>query len=125
MIRAAPVSRRLRARGWCGSDRFRRVLVGWGLHPGEPFEWRGDGREVLGAAEHDEDGIVAGDGADGLGPFLPVDGGGDGLGAARERLHHQEVADPVGSQVERGEETEEGGGGLADVGGDGVYGPAV
>src|SRR5688572_20350549 len=109
MIRAAPVSRRLRASGWCGSDRFRRVPFGWGLYPGELFESMRDGREVLGAAQHDEDGIVAGDGADDLGPFLPVDGGGDGLGAAREGFHHQEVTDPVGSQVERGEETEEGG----------------
>src|SRR5829696_6582772 len=84
--RAMPVTSRLRPRGGCGKWSFRPCPFRGRLHPCQLLQTVRDGREVLGAAKYDEDGIVAGDGADDLGPLLPVDGGGDGLGPPGERL---------------------------------------
>jgi hypothetical protein len=92
---------------------------------GETLKALADGREVAGFAEDDEDGIVAGEGADDLGPFLPIEGDGDGLGAAGQGLEEEQVADAIGAEIERGEEPREGGGRIGDVGGDHVGGSTL
>src|SRR6516164_8991531 len=46
-----------------------------------------------GGAADDEDGVVAGDGAEDLGPLLGVEGDADGLRAAGEGVEHDELAD--------------------------------
>src|SRR5690606_25058474 len=84
-----------------------------------------DGGQVAGVAEDDEDGVVAGEGAEDLGPFLPVDGLGDGLSAADHGLDDEEVAGAFGAEEEGGQETCERRGGVPGLGRQGVVGAAL
>src|SRR5690348_7594222 len=67
---------------------------------GELEEPGGEGETGLGGAGDDQNGIVAGDGAEDLLELLLVDGLGDGLGAAPYRMEDDELADPVDPREE-------------------------
>jgi hypothetical protein len=63
---------------------------------------------AVGVPDDDEDGVVAGDGAEDLRPLFPVEGFGDGLGAAGEGSDDEEVAGAFGGDEESGKEPVEG-----------------
>jgi hypothetical protein len=63
-----------------------------------------NGGELGGVAEHEQDGVVAGDAAEDFGPLLPVECFGDRLSAAGEGLDDEEVAGPFGADEESGQE---------------------
>jgi hypothetical protein len=96
-----------------------------GSEAGEPLKAFADGGEVIGIPKDDEDGVVAGEGADDLRPLFPVEGDGDGLCAAGERFYQEEVTDAIGAEIEGGEEAGEGWRRVGDVGGDRVGGAAL
>lgn len=67
---------------------IRGFVVGLG-NEGLDAGFEGFGAAVVGA--DDEDGVVAGEGADDFGPLFVVEGGGDGLGAADGGEDDEEV----------------------------------
>jgi hypothetical protein len=96
-----------------------------GSEAGEPLKALADGGEVTGISKDDEDGVVAGEGADDLRPLFPVEGDGDGLCAAGERFYQEEVPDAIGAEIEGREEAGEGWRRVGDVGGYRVGGAAL
>jgi hypothetical protein len=78
-----------------------------GSEAGEPLKALADGGEVTGISKDDEDGVVAGEGADDLRPLFPVEGDGDGLCAAGERFDEEEVAYAIRPEVEGWKEASE------------------
>ena len=52
----------------------------------------------VGGPADDEDGVLAGDGAEDLRPALRVDRLGDRLGAARQRMKNDQLADSIDSR---------------------------
>ena len=67
---------------------------------GDLAEAAGEALAGGGGPADDEHGVVAGDGAEDLGPFLGVQGDADGLGAAGEGVEHDELADAADLGVE-------------------------
>src|SRR5690606_2596166 len=110
---------------WSGGGRggTRRELLR--TEAGQLFQLLLDGFQAAGVAEDDEDGVVAGDGAEDLGPLLPVEGLGDGLCAAGEGLDEEEVADAFRADEERGEQALERRALLPGLGRERVVGPAL
>lgn len=116
---AGPPPERVRG-GWCA------WLQGGGLcGAGGVFEAGADGVEGVGGAEDDEDGVIAGDGAEDLVPFLAVESDGQGLSATGEGMDDDEVVDAFGGEEEGGCEALEAGGLVGGVGGHVVGGVAV
>src|SRR5690348_3316626 len=74
---------------------------------GELEKPSGEGEASLGRAGDDEDGIVAGNGAEDLLELLLIDGFGDGLGAASYRMKDDELPDPVDAREELRQEIAE------------------
>jgi hypothetical protein len=64
---------------------------------------------LMSVAPVEENRVVAGQRSEDLGPFLPVERLCDGLGAARERLDHEQVPRPFGPDEESGQQPLEGG----------------
>ena len=54
---------------------------------------------LVGVAEDDQDAVIAAQSAHDFGPFFPVQGLGDGLGAARQSADDDEVAGAFGTEV--------------------------
>src|SRR5690554_6287634 len=75
-------------------------------------------------SKHDKNRVISGDRPDDLGPLLPVESHGDGLGAPRQQLDDEKVVDSISAKVEGREQTCERGGRVGYVGGYGVGGPA-
>ena len=67
-----------------------------------------------GAAD-DKDGVIPANRAEDVAPSLPVEGGRNGLGAARYRSQHQHLAHPVHTQKELRKKCVEGGPALLDI----------
>lgn len=65
------------------------------LTAGQTQDTPHDIHPVGGVADDEQDAVVAGDRAEYLGPVLHVEGLGDGVGSACQRLHDDQVADPL------------------------------
>src|SRR6185312_16968435 len=89
-------------RVWRWRAGVRRSAFGEGLEAAHHFLSRGRG------AADDEDRVVTGDGAQDLGPFFGVQRFADGLGAARQRVEHNELADAIDLREEVRKERIEG-----------------
>jgi hypothetical protein len=74
-----------------GARPRRRGLFRAGQRANAPHHPLAGGRR----AADEEDGVVAGDGAEQVGPAFGVEGVGDRLGAARDRVDDQQLADPI------------------------------
>ena len=74
---------------------------------GELFDPALDFGQVSRVAEDEEDGVVAAQGTEDLGPFLPVERLRDGLGAARQGLHDEKVSRAFRANEERGQKSGE------------------
>jgi hypothetical protein len=118
---AAPCARSLTSRPRAKSKSKSKSLLG----AGEVAEALDDGGEVFPVAEDEEDGVVAGDGAEDLVPLLVVDADGEGLCAAGEGAEDEKIVDALGIDEEGGHEAGEGRCGVDDVGRDGVGVDAV
>src|SRR5690606_31143148 len=75
---------------------------------GQLFDALLDQGELRGVAQDEEDGVVAGEGAEDFRPFLPVERLGDGLCATGEGADHEQVSGSFRADVERGQEAGEG-----------------
>jgi hypothetical protein len=111
------MARRAVSDNWC--------RVRWDVVADPLFEAFDDGSEMAGVAEDDEDGVIAGESTEDLGPFFPVDGFGDGLGTSDHGLDEEQVAGAFGAEVEGGKEAVQGGRVVPGFGREGVVGAAL
>jgi hypothetical protein len=74
------------------------------VRTGDLFEPALDGRELSVLAQDEENGVIAGEGTENLGPFLPIEGLCHGLGAAGKGFDDEQVAGAFGADEKSREE---------------------